>query len=169
MEGQEEKIIKTGGLGYSGMVRIKLYSGNSKQPYKVIEKHNTGTAEFFKFILNCIRGINVPRERPWYMELWDKEFTTQKVGVGFQLIGDSAPVILAETDNHLEDRVQMSFNAFIADNYISGRSFQGIRITNLDGVEYSLIKLDDIVEITGQNTNVSIDWVITLGNVQPEV
>ena len=64
MEEKEQKIIKTGGLGYSGMVRIKLYSGNNKQPYKVIEQHNTGTADFFKFILNCIRGHNVPKDMP---------------------------------------------------------------------------------------------------------
>ena len=169
MEEKETKKVttKTGGFGYSGYVRIKLSRGD--KPYKIIEQHNTGTADFFKFILNCVRGVNSPKDRPYYMQLWDKEFNTQIVNTNFILDTNSTPIIKVETDTHENDEVQASFTAFMADSFIAGRSFQGVKIVSYSGVEYARIALDNLVEITGSNTNVAIDWVINLRNVKMSV
>ena len=171
---EKEKITSSGGISYSGAVKIKLRYGDNK-PYKVIEKHNVGTAAFFTFILNCIRGHNIPNERPYYMGLYkDKACTQRTVNNWFKLSGDSAPQVVSESGvegNFAEDKVMVALTAEIADVYISGRSFQGIKIINKDEEEYARIALDDLVEVTGKNSNVIIDWVIYLGNakIQEEV
>lgn len=41
-------------ISYSGKVRIDFYKGN--KIYKTINTHNAGTAEFFRYIANCIVG-----------------------------------------------------------------------------------------------------------------
>lgn len=171
MEEKEKVITSSGGLAYSGAVRVKLRYGDNK-PYKVIEKHNVGTAAFFTFILNCIRGYNIPNDRPYYMGLYkDKNCTQRTVNTWFKLSSDSLPVTVSESGpggNFSEDKVMASFTAEIADVYISGRSFQGIKIVNKDEEEYARIALDDLVEVTGKNSNVIIDWVIYLGNAKTQ-
>lgn len=163
---EKEKVIQTkpSGISYSGSVTVKLSKGH-KAPYKVIEKHNLGTADFFVFILNCIRGNNVPKDRPYYMQLWNRDFTRKAVSVDFILRPDSLPRIIRQSDSLEDDMAQVAFNVFIADNYISGKEFQGIKITTRDGLEYARIVLDDLIIVDGRNTNVAIDWVITLGNI----
>lgn len=169
---KKEKVTSTGGISYMGAVKIQLRN-KSGQTYKIVEKHNVGTAAFFTFILNCIRGYNVPKQRPYYMELYkDKKCTQKAVNVSFVLDSNSLPVVVSESgdsQDFINDKVMASFTAEIADNYISGRSFQGIKILSYDGVEYARIALDDLIEVTGQNTNVMIDWIIYLGNAKVEV
>lgn len=160
MEKEKEKVIYSpGGISYSGAVKIRIKD-------RVIEKHNTGTVDFFKFILNCIRGNNLPKERPYFLWLYDGNFNNKIVNMGFVLSSDSEPTPVIGEYEYGDDAAVVSFTTLIADSYISGRSFQGIEITNYNGVPYARIKLDDIVEIEGSNTNVVIDWVITLGNAK---
>lgn len=165
---RQEKV--TGSIAYSGGVKITLKSNGL--PYKVIEQHNVGTAAFFTFILNCIRGVVIPKQRPYYIQLYDKSFTEMKVNANFILDSSSTPEVVAESGQsggYVDDKVMASFTAEIPDNYISGRSFQGVKVVSYEGVEYARIALDDIIEVTGKNTNVVIDWTIYLGNARAEV
>ena len=86
-EKEKEKVIRvsnSNGLSYTGKLTVKLSYGKGK-PYKIIEQHNTGTADFFVYILNCIRGTFSPKDRPYYMQLWDKDFTTKVTNTNFAM------------------------------------------------------------------------------------
>ena len=158
-------VTKSGSIGYSGKVTVKLSHGNDK-PYKIIKQHNTGTADFFVYILNCVRGNNSSINRPYFLQLWDKNFKEKKSNTNFVIESNTVPDKIAETDSHEEDAAQIAFTCFLADNFIAGRSFQGIKLVNYYGVEYARIQLENLVEITGTSTNMAIDWVIRLGNNQ---
>ena len=165
MEKEVKKVrANTGVFNYSGGVKITLSHGS--KPFKVINQHNTGTADFFKYILNCIRGYESAAGRPYFLELYDKDFHEKVTGIAFQLSSDSEPIKFDSESGYSDDAAQVGFTTFIADNYIAGKKFQGVRILNLKKVIYADVLLRELIVIEGNNTNVAIDWVITMGNAE---
>lgn len=164
MENKNLKVkSNTNVLAYTGDLKITLNHGS--RTYKVIEHHNTGTAEFFRFMLNCIRGVVAPLERPYLLYLYkDKDCQQLTTRIAFQLTSDSEPTMYKNSEGLGDDYAQTSFTTFIADNYIAGKEFAGVKITTMAGVEYARISLDEPIHIEGSDTNIAIDWVITLGN-----
>ena len=164
METKEIKTNESSGF-YFGQVKMTLKKGDQK--YKTIIQHNNGTGDFFKYILNCIRGENMTSQRPGYVNLiYEKEGSTkdnpQYIESRYSTLYESTGNIIVQEKTEGEPtypRASMIYRFLIPEMTIETGDIAGARllsVNNKNQLEYARVIFDDPVNVD-VNTNIEFE------------
>jgi len=149
---------------YSGNIKLTLKKGTT--PYKIIKKHNTGTFEFFKYILKAVRGDVLPNDRPAHVKLiYYINETTERISKYGVMYNDKPKV----SDSYIGTipKATMTYNFLIPETVVELGKIKGLQLESANGVIYAKVyfKNDELVEIN-KNTNIELDWELNICNYE---
>lgn len=145
---------------YEGNVRITLLNG--KKPYKVINKHNYGTSEFFQYIWRRVRGENLNTQTPSYI------FAIGRDGnrlTNFGVITEGQPVLTYDNNSQDQnDSATLTYTFLIPGTIVQGKEIAGFQLVSLDqNTVYAVLEIEAIT-INNSKTNILVDWSLVLAN-----
>lgn len=162
MTWNKEINIKSSTQIYQGNVKITLLNG--KKPYKTINKHNYGTAEFFEYIWQRVRGDNLNTRVPAYIFPCNNEHERL---VNYGIITEGQPGIA--TNNlviDINDSSTLTYTFLIPGIIVQGKEIKSFQLCSLDlNSIYAILDLgDDGILIEDAKTNILIEWSLILSN-----
>lgn len=152
----DKNLKSNSGAGvYSGRINLKLKNGGLT--YKTVKQHNSGTAEFFKYILNCVKGSILPNDRPGHVKLiYDTGIS--RYGVMYESVSD------AESYGSSENPMaSITYKFLIPETIVKSGTIVGLQLESVRGVVYAVVELENSVDID-VNTNIELEWELNLTN-----
>ena len=163
------KIANEAPLKYSGTVTIQTIKKG--KIISSVTQHNTGTAELFKFLLNCLAGKWIPRACPSFLTLG----TADESG-HITYVTDNVVEALEKTV-HINDSPYVEFRFLVPfKNTSKGRSYNrllvysdlnypsGININEEVRPDYSILLPLSTPEIIQEDEDKLIIWQLSLEN-----
>lgn len=143
------------GVGvYTGNVSVKLKDGS--KTIKTIEQHNEGNANFFKYLLECVKGFSSLTHQPYKIHIYNEK-GGQVIPFGVSAT-DMTNVTIANSV------ASMTINFLVPSMLINNKEIKSIKLFDItDTIEYAEVEFEYSITI---NTNVSldIDWTLSIGN-----
>ena len=164
--------IREGSSLYDGNVTLELRHG--KRTYEVIKKHNHGTFEFFKYILEVAVGGYSPEDRPAYLYLLTGPTGNESTIIPYGILYEASTNV-NDLGTSEEPRASIDFTFFVPETVLPSEStsINGIRISPLSSKSfnqtyYAQVDFDSPVTLSA-NTNLYLTWRIELSNNNREI
>jgi len=157
--------IKNNSELYQGDVSITVF--NNGIPYKKIRQHNAGTADFFEYILNCIRGTDVSKSIPAYIYACsDTEGAVPVTNFGTLTEGTPELTVNYSTTNPSASLKYIFLIPGVVipsdKNVINSFALKDLQNKKI----YATVSLDESLEINNAdiNTNILVEWNLSIFN-----
>ena len=178
-ENKGKDLVKKDTYNYAGTVDVQFTKHNKIKSQ--IKQHNTGTKEFFKYILQSIVGYDVRSKMPGYVhvfnEIDEESIETILTSGNFNSINELSSCIVsvpASTKNivYMNSEYYAQYKFLIPYNQISN-DVQVIAFYNTPAYSskeglLAYVHLDEVQSIAGKKENMLITWSIKLSNIESE-
>ena len=154
---------KSGTQTYTGNVKITLLNGS--KPYKVIQRHNYGTAAFFDYIWRRVRGDNLNTKVPAY--IFPLDISHNRL-TNYGVVTEGTPEITTnDSVADRDDKSTITYIFLIPGTIVQNRTVQGFELVSLDrDSSYAILDLpgDEGITIQNSKTNILVEWSLILTN-----
>ena len=144
---------------YTGEVTVELRHG--KRVYDVVKHHNSGTTEFFEYVLRVVAGSVEPENRPAYIYLMSGDSTIIPYGILYE----SASNV---TSNLTSANIDFAF--FIPEavlpssvTSISGFKIAALSSTGFENKIYAEVDFSSPISVAA-GSNIYLKWTLQIGN-----
>lgn len=161
MAKDKEIKVKSSTQVYQGNVKITLLNG--KKPYKVINKHNYGTAEFFEYIWRRVRGDNLNTKIPSYIFACNENHERL---TNYGVITEGQPELTTNNSStDLHDSSTLKYTFLIPGTIVQNKEIKSFQLCSLDlSSIYAILDLENGITIDNAKTNILIEWSLVLSN-----
>ena len=151
---------------YQGNVKITLLNGT--KPYKVINKHNYGTAKFFEYIWKSVRGDNLNTKIPTYIFACDDGHNRlTNYGVVTEGQPDITPV---DSASDRDDKATLTYTFLIPGTIVQNKTIASFQLVSLFFVDLNAdVDLDNCLIINNNKKINIVEWSLILTNSTTQV